>query len=331
MQVRANKEEPTMSPTPIFSNPAKRYTVAHLRAGDAALPGRAPALSVIDNLPCTHRSLPSDLFALIAFCDERVACSPNGEAGRSGVRIAVTALRTRPVTVSTAGIGQTAIAMLTPAGLMRAFACPLNDLTDQRIELRDLVSLREEAALHATLLDAAPGAARSAALGRWLEQRTASHRCVGARGERVEAVAMSMVRGPHEDIDQLARQQRVSRRQLERDFRHWLGVPPRAYSRLVRFQRAAAAVASGMPLAHVAAEHGYADQAHMTRTFRTTAGVTPLEMGKGRDNFALNAALAGRVIFLPTAMETVAKAAPSWVAPFNTRGIAKEPLEALAA
>ncbi|GJG89132.1 hypothetical protein tb265_43130 [Gemmatimonadetes bacterium T265] len=66
-------------------------------------------------------------------------------------------------------------------------------------------------------------------------------------------------------------------RQLERQFRARAGVTPKGYARRARFERARdrlwAAPATG--LAALAAECGYADQAHLTREFTTFAGEPP--------------------------------------------------------
>ncbi|MGZ8362162.1 MAG: helix-turn-helix domain-containing protein [Allosphingosinicella sp.] len=61
-------------------------------------------------------------------------------------------------------------------------------------------------------------------------------------------------------------------RALQRWFERHVGLPPRRYLRLLRFQRAFA-TDSGPSLADHAAAHGFADQAHMAREFRTLAGV----------------------------------------------------------
>jgi AraC-like DNA-binding protein len=42
------------------------------------------------------------------------------------------------------------------------------------------------------------------------------------------------------------------------------------------------AIESGLPLAQVAAEAGFADQSHMTRQFKRAYGLTPSTLGKGR-------------------------------------------------
>jgi len=64
----------------------------------------------------------------------------------------------------------------------------------------------------------------------------------------------------------------LSHRQLQRWFEARVGIPPSRYLRLLRFQAAFAGVqADDDSLAAHAADHGYADQAHMAREFRTLA------------------------------------------------------------
>ena len=53
------------------------------------------------------------------------------------------------------------------------------------------------------------------------------------------------------------------------------GVTPKQVAQLMRFERARALVARGGSLARVAAESGYADQAHLTREWTRFAGQPP--------------------------------------------------------
>lgn len=82
-------------------------------------------------------------------------------------------------------------------------------------------------------------------------------------GRSVQAVADSMS---------------VSVRKLRNDCRSLLGLSPKAFSRVRRLRRLARSIARVPAEPHwaaLAAEHGYFDQAHMIREFRTLAGVTP--------------------------------------------------------
>jgi AraC-like DNA-binding protein len=64
-------------------------------------------------------------------------------------------------------------------------------------------------------------------------------------------------------------------RALQRWFVRNVGVAPRTYLRLLRFQRAFETLPAEASLAGHAAEHGFADQAHMARNFSSLAGVPP--------------------------------------------------------
>jgi AraC-like DNA-binding protein len=81
-------------------------------------------------------------------------------------------------------------------------------------------------------------------------------------------------------VDTVARQFGKSRRQLERTFSRIVGVPLKFFCTLARLRHAAQLIArpSRRPLAAIASDAGYSDQAHMTRDFRRLAGGTPARM-----------------------------------------------------
>ena len=100
------------------------------------------------------------------------------------------------------------------------------------------------------------------------------------------------------DVRRLAEAAGVSRQNLGRQFRDAIGVSPKRYCRLARFQAglAYAGAGSGVPWAQVAAELGYADQSHMIAEFREMSSLTP-------------AALAARRWFHPFILEARTRAA----------------------
>lgn len=67
----------------------------------------------------------------------------------------------------------------------------------------------------------------------------------------------------------------LSRFELVRRFGAQTGLTPRAYQVDLRVARARELLAAGYPPAEVAATCGFADQPHLTRTFRRAVGVTP--------------------------------------------------------
>lgn len=78
-------------------------------------------------------------------------------------------------------------------------------------------------------------------------------------------------------VESIAAVAGISARQTERLFARWLGIPPKTLGRVLRFQRALRALMRdpGCPLADVAAEAGYFDQAHFIKDFRRMSGGVP--------------------------------------------------------
>jgi len=167
----------------------------------------------------------------------------------------------------------------------------------------DVVGVRLEACVAAALVDAsmaelvdripaldevAASFARGLAeelddsLERWnevLERRLArvlrSTRVDRARSLE-HVIARARASGGRIPIAELAREAGLSTRQLERSFRERVGLGPKLFSRLARFQRALALLRRpGSGLASIAARCGYFDQAHLVRDFRRFAGASP--------------------------------------------------------
>jgi AraC-like DNA-binding protein len=93
----------------------------------------------------------------------------------------------------------------------------------------------------------------------------------------VEAFAAIEAR-PEATPAQLARRLAVAPRTLQRLFRDNALTVPGFWLRLARARRAALQLGDGAPLADIAADAGYADQAHMTRAFRRWFGTTPARL-----------------------------------------------------
>ena len=75
---------------------------------------------------------------------------------------------------------------------------------------------------------------------------------------------------------------RLSERQFERRFTGACGLTPRRWLTIRRYEHSLVQLAQdGQPLVEVAAEAGFADQAHMTRVFRDVAARTPAQTRRG--------------------------------------------------
>lgn len=90
-------------------------------------------------------------------------------------------------------------------------------------------------------------------------------------------------------IDQLAKDACVSTRQLERQFKERIGLPPKVFSRLVRFSKAWVMRENdpGISWTEIAYACDYSDQMHMIRDFKEFTNVTPGILQTGLENSPL--------------------------------------------
>jgi AraC-like DNA-binding protein len=84
--------------------------------------------------------------------------------------------------------------------------------------------------------------------------------------------------GADTSLAALAAVARLSPGRFMHAFTESVGIPLRPYLRWLMLERAGAALASGAPLGDAAYAAGFADAAHMSRTFRRMFGVSPSEV-----------------------------------------------------
>jgi AraC-like DNA-binding protein len=92
-------------------------------------------------------------------------------------------------------------------------------------------------------------------------------------------VALAELDRPGVNVGQVAEKVGLSRRRLIEIFTQDVGMPPKLYSRVRRFQRGLAlATRRGSPAwAELALECGYFDQAHLCRDWTEFTGLSPTE------------------------------------------------------
>jgi methylphosphotriester-DNA--protein-cysteine methyltransferase len=109
-----------------------------------------------------------------------------------------------------------------------------------------------------------------------------------ARAAPIDPLAVAagrlLLREPRRIAD-VARRMGVSPRHLTRTFRHAVGLTPKMFARISRFQRVAAVLDDGPGdvLAGVALDCGYYDQSHLVRDVRAFAGGTPVALRAALD------------------------------------------------
>jgi AraC-like DNA-binding protein len=152
------------------------------------------------------------------------------------------------------------------------------ELRDEQIPMGEIWG-RPGAALAERCAGVADGAAGPARLGLLVDALLRRLDDAPAL-DPVAARAASLLAGDHvPPVRDLARRFDLSERQLRRRVEAAVGYSPRTLGRIFRFQRFLGAARSSPPsrrdLARLAAEAGYADQAHLTRDSRRLAGLPP--------------------------------------------------------
>jgi AraC-like DNA-binding protein len=93
---------------------------------------------------------------------------------------------------------------------------------------------------------------------------------------RIDRAVELLARG--RSVDDVAREVNLSRQHLRRRFLEQVGVGPKTFARVARFQRLLAHLRgrSAPSWAAAAADVGYFDQSHLIADFRELAGTTPV-------------------------------------------------------
>lgn len=198
-----------------------------------------------------------------------------GGVARPQARVLFAGQLTRAVRVAPAGDSLLVGARLRPYGGFALLGTPQHVLTDRIVPLNDLdpelggrlareVAARRDHDDLAAALDAAltPAATSSPA-----------HRVALA-----PVVALALERRGLVRVGDLAEAAQLSPRQLERRFREQVGLSPKLFLRILRFQEVLNAIRSGEDArswADVALAHGFYDQPHFIRDFRSFVGESP--------------------------------------------------------
>lgn len=105
----------------------------------------------------------------------------------------------------------------------------------------------------------------------------------GAVHPRVRRLLRLLAAGPAggRSLQDLARSVDLSPGRLMHVFTESIGIPIRPYLLWLKLQRAAGAIAAGMPLSQAALAAGFADSSHMSRTFRRMLGAPPSSLRAG--------------------------------------------------
>ena len=164
---------------------------------------------------------------------------------------------------------------LTPMGAARFLGMPLEALSRQLVRFDDLLG-RDASDLREQLALANGWGPRLRLVQSFALKRISSH---AGPPPLVAAVWRRLIASSGQaSIEAMAGDAGVSRKHLTRQFAHWTGLPPSAYARVLRFDRAVARIKhqpDAIDWAMLAQDCGYYDQPHFNRDFKGFTGMTP--------------------------------------------------------
>ena len=161
-----------------------------------------------------------------------------------------------------------------PGGAFPFLGVPADELHDTLVGL-DALWGRAAAELRERMLDFATPEERFSELGLILLER------LGCSRSPHPAVAFSLRRFEHtphiRTVGDITREVALSSRRFIQVFREQVGMSPKLYCRVRRFQAAVQAIGTGKAVdwTTVALDCGYYDQAHFIHDFRAFSGLTP--------------------------------------------------------
>lgn len=162
-------------------------------------------------------------------------------------------------------------AVLRPGAAMLLFGVSADELAERHTPLEELWGA-SAGGMRERLLETGSAEKRLAVLEAMLAARLPRGRSLHPA---IAAVLDEMDSLP--SIEAAVQRSGISHRSFIAHFRRIVGVGPKTYRRVLRFQRALQFLRQGKPfsLASLATEAGYSDQAHFNREFLEFAGVTP--------------------------------------------------------
>lgn len=184
-------------------------------------------------------------------------------------RLVVAGADTRSMSVQTQAGEVTWGLQLAPGAARVLFGVPADELTDQRIELSELVKVPSMGI--GSFDDDAPAALEQVFVALWTR----------ADPDRATLrLARSLDRAAREGLSvrETATIHDLSERSLRRLSNTLFGYGPKTLMQIHRFQRALHLVRLGVSLSDAAATAGYVDQSHLARESRRLTGQTPSEL-----------------------------------------------------
>ncbi|MBX2956060.1 MAG: helix-turn-helix transcriptional regulator [Cyclobacteriaceae bacterium] len=158
-----------------------------------------------------------------------------------------------------------------PHSFTALFGIPMNELADQAVPTQDILGAASNELVYA-IRQAQTNAQRKDQLEQFLckqIEKSAAHNDLQL-SQALHAMHQGEVR-----VEQVAKKLGISERYLEKKFQLVIGVTPKRYMQILRFNRAIVLLKKKCGMMDMVVELGYHDQSHMIHEFKQFAGYAP--------------------------------------------------------
>ncbi|MET9663620.1 AraC family transcriptional regulator [Streptomyces sp. NPDC006510] len=193
----------------------------------------------------------------------------------TGGQAQITGIVSDTFTREISGTGRVLGLRFRPGGFRPFLTAPVSTLTDRVLDIEEIFGPAARAAADTIIAEPCVPTALELAAALVRGCRPTPDPAIDKAARLVETISAdpSVLR-----VSQLAAIADMSARQLQRMFAEYVGIGPKWVIRRVRIQEAAARAAMGPEdWSALAAELGYADQAHFTRDFTACIGTSPAQ------------------------------------------------------
>ena len=220
------------------------------------------------------RIMPNACVDIVLYCGETSRGEGNASIVAPPYRSYVVGSTLRSFIMRSSGWNHVIGVSILPAGVEPILGVPARVIGQTIALLEDLIGVRAR-----ELEDRVLSGPENRALGRFTEELVRLRKSREANAVIARAVNAVRGTGGVARIDEVASATNLTARHLERNFLEHVGLTPKLFARLVRFDRVVRDITlrGEQTWAQFALAHGYSDQAHLINEFREFAGVTPTQ------------------------------------------------------
>lgn len=219
-----------------------------------------------------ERIAPDGIVEMVFHYGDPMAMRYSGETFAAQPRSSIVSQTRRFVEIQPTGTTGLVSVRMRPWGAHQFLGVPVSEIADRQVAARDVWG-PEALELEERLFEAVATEARIALVEGFLLWQLRRH-----QKESVEPVVRAVwARQGKARVGELCHALGLTERGLQRVFSRALGVSPKGFARLVRFQHACAQLRRGSwsSLTEVSLDCGYYDQAHFIGDFKALSGMTP--------------------------------------------------------